>query len=58
MAGGASLRLHQLGQAGRGGLQPQGSPGWPTVVIPGRIGYCPVMKAARPAVQEAARNGR
>ena len=30
---------------------PSTSPGWPTVVIPERIGYWPVMNEARPAVE-------
>jgi hypothetical protein len=32
---------------------PFGAPGIPTVVSPVRIGICPVIKAARPAVQLA-----
>ena len=28
-------------------------PAWPTVVMPVRMGSCPVMKFARPAVQLA-----
>ncbi len=33
------------------GCSPTLAPGWPTEVRPVRIGYWPVRKAARPAVQ-------
>ena len=32
-------------------FMPSGAPGRPTLVSPVRMGDCPVMKAARPAVQ-------
>ena len=36
---------------GSSALRPSVAPGMPTLVSPVRIGDCPVMKAARPAVQ-------
>ena len=36
---------------GSSGLMPKSAPGRPTLVRPVRSGFCPVMKAARPAVQ-------
>ncbi|MNZ95643.1 hypothetical protein D3C78_1148070 [compost metagenome] len=64
LAGGVALGLQHFGE-GHGlrleaqratrvtvcGFRPSGPPGRPTVVMPERIGSCPVMKAARPAVQ-------
>ena len=38
---------------GDAACNPSLSPGTPTVTNPDRIGYCPVMKDARPAVQLA-----
>ena len=43
---------HHLGRMEGLTFRPSSSPGDPTVVMPERIGYWPVMKAARPAVQE------
>lgn len=46
----ASLRTSaRLGEVA---YSPSLSPSWPTVVMPERIGYWPVMKAAQPAVQD------
>jgi hypothetical protein len=39
------------------GCKPCGLPTEPTVVSPERIGNCPVMKAARPAVQPVSQKG-
>ncbi len=36
---------------GSSGRRPKSAPGTPTLVSPVRSGFCPVMKAARPAVQ-------
>ena len=36
---------------GSSGRMPKSEPGRPTLVSPVRSGFCPVMNAARPAVQ-------
>ena len=45
--------LSSSARVGSSGWMPWGAPGKPTVVSPVRIGICPVMNAARPAVQLA-----
>ena len=44
-------RLEELGDGRVLGLRPSLAPGKPTLVMPVRSGFCPVMKAERPAVQ-------
>ena len=51
LTGGIAEILHELRDRRVLGAEPQGRPGIPTLVRPVRIGDCPVMKAARPAVQ-------
>ena len=51
---GGVAQLFQSGGDGRClGRDADGTPAWPTVVSPVRIGNSPVMKLARPAVQLA-----
>ena len=51
LRGRVAARLENLGKCDVRFLQARRRPGVPTVVIPVRTGNCPVMNAARPAVQ-------
>ena len=56
LLGGLRMPVHSIGgpaaSVGVAVCKPSGAPGRPTVVRPLRIGYWPVIKDARPAVQE------
>jgi len=51
LCGGIALALEDLGQRWVGFLDAARRAGDAMVVMPVRMGSCPVMKAARPAVQ-------
>ena len=51
LAGGVTVRLERGGDRRVPGWSPTVAPGIPTLVRPVRIGFCPQMNAARPAVQ-------
>ena len=53
LAGRVAERLEQFGDGRIFAAEARFAPGIPTVVRPVRIGICPVMNAARPAVQLA-----
>jgi cytochrome bd-type quinol oxidase subunit 1 len=43
--------FNAVGIVGSSARSPMSAPGMPTLVMPVRYGFCPVMNAARPAVQ-------
>jgi hypothetical protein len=51
LTGGVAERLEQFGDGRVFRCSPTVAPGMPTLVKPVRIGFWPLMKAARPAVQ-------